>query len=73
MDFVTLMGAEDVREAGSAMRSSAEVIRQAAGSMEDSLHRHRLFLDDWLFRLEELMKINKLIESTEEKENENNY
>lgn len=42
--------------AGSAMRAAAEVMQRAAASIEDSLDRHRMFLDDWLFRLEEIME-----------------
>ncbi len=55
-EFITLLGAEDVRSAGSSMREAASEMQRAAASIEDSLQRHRLFLDDWLFRLEEVFK-----------------
>ena len=55
-DFITLLGAEDVRSAGSSIRTAAEEMRRAAGSIEDSLERHRIFLDDWLFRLESIIE-----------------
>ena len=53
-EYITLLGAEDVRAAGSSMKSAAETIRQAAGSLEDSLFRHRQFMDEWMCRLETL-------------------
>ena len=52
-EYMTLLGAEDVQKAGSAMRSAAESMQSAAGSFEDSLFHHRQFMDDWLIRLEE--------------------
>jgi len=55
-DFIHLMGAEDVSRAGSAMRQAAEEMRSTASMIEDSLQRHRIFLDEWLFRFEEAMK-----------------
>ncbi len=55
-DYITLLGAEDVRSAGSSMRSAASDMVRAASSIEDSLHRQRLFLDDFLMRLEHLLK-----------------
>lgn len=56
MEFIALVGVEDVRAAGSSMRAAAGEMQSAAASIEDSLNRHRLFLDDWLFRLEEILK-----------------
>ena len=55
-EYITLLGAGDVRSAGSTIREAATVMRGAAASIDDSLSRHRTFLDDWLFRLEEIMK-----------------
>ena len=51
-EYITLMGAEDVRSAGVAMGRAASVMQSAASSMEDSLQRHRIFLDEWIMRLE---------------------
>ncbi len=53
VEYITLLGAEDVQRAGASMRNAAESMQSAAGSLEDSLLRHRLFMDDWLMRLEE--------------------
>ena len=55
-EFIHLIGAEDVRSAGSAMRVAAEEMSHAAASIDESLRVHRLFLDDWLFRLEHIIK-----------------
>lgn len=55
-DFITLLGAEDVRSAGSSMRTAAGEMQRAAASIEDSLARHRMFLDDWLLRLESIIE-----------------
>ncbi len=63
-DYVTLMGAEDVRIAGSRISSAAADMRTAAGSIDHSLHTHRIFLDDWLIRLEHLLR--KLIETQDQ-------
>ena len=49
---VVLLGAEQVSSAASSMRDAARSVQQAAGTMEDSLHRHRLWMDDWLYRFE---------------------
>ena len=56
MEFITLVGAEDVRSAGYNMRSAAEDMNRAASSIVESLDRQRLFLDDWLMRLEYILK-----------------
>jgi len=53
-EFIHLVGAEDVQRAASSIRSSAEMMQSAASSMDDSLFRHRQFMDDWLFRLQGL-------------------
>jgi len=52
MDYMTLMGSEDVRAAGNAMRQAGHDMQGAASQIEDSLRRHRDFLDDWLSRFE---------------------
>lgn len=56
MDYITLLGAEDVRTAGSQISSAAADMRQAANQIDDTFHRMRIFLDEWLIRLEELLK-----------------
>lgn len=51
-DYVTLMGAEEVRSAANTMLSAASEMRAAASSIDSSLEQHRRFLDDWLQRFE---------------------
>ena len=52
-EYITLLGAEGVQKAASSIRSAAEEMQSAVGFLEDSLFRHRQFMDDWLIRLEE--------------------
>lgn len=47
-EYMTLMGAEDVRAAGNRMSSAAEEMRRAAGQIDEALRRHEMFLSDWL-------------------------
>lgn len=54
-DYVTLMGAEDVARAGSAMRQAADDMNRAALSFDESLRRHQEFMDDWLFRFNDAL------------------
>ena len=55
-DYITLLGAEDVRRAASVISQAASTMQSAASQIEDSLLRHRMFLDDWLVRFEEALK-----------------
>lgn len=54
--YITLLGAEQVQSAASTMRSAAEEMSRAASSIDYSLQQHRQFMDDWLARLEEVMR-----------------
>jgi hypothetical protein len=56
MEFITLLGAEDVQRAGHTMSSAAQDMKMAASSLDDTLHRQRLFLDDWLMRFENIIE-----------------
>lgn len=51
-DYVTLVGAEDVRAAGNRIASAASEMNGAAGSIEGALRQHQMFLDGWLMRFE---------------------
>lgn len=55
-DFVTLLGAEDVRRAGHEMASSAETIRQSVAHLCEELHRSCLRMEEALDRMEALQK-----------------
>lgn len=54
-EYVHLVGAEDVRSAGSTMRSAAHEMQSAASSIAYSLECHQRFLDDWLIRLDGML------------------
>jgi hypothetical protein len=47
-----LIGADDVRSAGIAMRHAAEEMKSAANTIDVALDQHRNFLNDWLQRFE---------------------
>lgn len=51
-DHVTLLGAEQVQNAGYAMKSAAEQMIRAAGYQQEALQQHQRFMDDWLSRFE---------------------
>ena len=51
-DYITLLGADDVKSAGLRMTAAANEMQRAAAAFEDTLFRHRQFMDDWLARLE---------------------
>jgi Sec-independent protein translocase protein TatA len=42
------MGTEDVRSAGSQMRSAAEDMKRAASQIESAFETHERFLTNWL-------------------------
>ena len=50
-EYIHLIGVEQIQSAANSISSSAEEMKRAAESMEDSFRRHQLFLDDWLLRL----------------------
>jgi hypothetical protein len=55
MEFVHLIGSEQVQNAAQSIRQAAESMSQAAGSIDESLRRHQMFMDDWLCRLEQVL------------------
>jgi len=56
---VFLIGSEDVQRAGYAMQGAAATIQSAANTISDALFQHRQFMDDWLARLECVLKEHK--------------
>ena len=62
MDCVTLLGAEEVANAGRNMKEAAEKMSMAASSIDESLRLHRQYMDTWIIRLEDAFTIlgNKL-------------
>lgn len=57
---ITLLGAEAVENAGRAMRNASEEMGHAASNLEDSLQRHRMFMDDWLQRLAHVLETGRV-------------
>lgn len=47
-NYVTLIGAEDVRRAASQMQQAAEQMAQAANQISYALEAHQRFLEQWL-------------------------
>ncbi len=54
-EYITLLGAEDVRSAGHSMSSAATEMKRAAGEISYALEQHHRFLDDWLMRFQDAM------------------
>ncbi len=57
-DYVTLMGAEQVQRAGSAMQSAAQDMIRAADRFQGALEQNQRFMDDWLLRLRDLLEVH---------------
>ena len=55
MEYVQLIGAEDVRSAASTMKQAAEEMRQPASALSDALHIHGRIVEDATLRSEEWM------------------
>lgn len=55
-ESIYLMGSEDVRSAGSAMREAATEMSRAAMNIQGALEQQQRFLDDWLLRLSDLLE-----------------
>lgn len=51
-DYVTLLGAEDIRQASRNITSAAQNMNRAAENIDAALQNHEWFLDDWLLRFE---------------------
>lgn len=62
-ESIYLQGSEDVRSAGNTMREAAGAMKEAASSIDWSLQQHRNFMDDWLQRLEFILKESQSKES----------
>ena len=61
-EYVTLLGAEDVRRAGSEIKSAAEQISQAVSWLVEALGQQRRFQDEWLQRFEEALDAERKAE-----------
>jgi len=55
-DYVTLMGAERVSNAGHEMSSAADFMQRAASSMDATMEMHIRRMNEWLDRFENLVE-----------------
>ena len=55
-EYMTLLGSEAVSRAAGEMTRAAQEMQTAASWTEESLFRHRQFLDDWLLRFEQALE-----------------
>jgi methyl-accepting chemotaxis protein len=61
VDYITLLGAEQVQSAANTMRSAADTVAGAASEMSSAVDRQQRFMDDWLQRFEAVVeKMEKL-------------
>jgi hypothetical protein len=51
-EYIYLQGSESVQSAGNSISRAASEMSQTAGSIDSSLYNFKLFLDDWLCRLQ---------------------
>lgn len=56
MDSIYLSGSEEVSRAGRLISSAADNMRSAAINIDGSVDRMQRILDDFLFRLEHILK-----------------
>lgn len=54
--YMTLLGSEQVQSAANSMRNAAEEMNRAANTIDTALQQHRIFMDEWLSRLESVLK-----------------
>jgi len=55
-EYITLIGAEDIRSAANTMANAAIEMQKAMGNLAFSLARHQCFMDDWLRRFETVLE-----------------
>lgn len=56
VEYMHLIGAEDVRAASNNMRQAADDMQRAAGSISDTLEAQRRYMDEWIGRFESAVK-----------------
>lgn len=55
MEFIHLTGSEEVSRAGNVIRGAAGDMQTAANTIQTALDDHSRFMDDWLYRLQEML------------------
>lgn len=56
MEFIHLIGAEDIPRAAGTMREAAQTMSNVSQNMQIVLEAHQRFLDDWLRRFEQALE-----------------
>ena len=54
-NYITLLGAEQVQNAAYSIKEAANTMTRAADCIDGALQRNRIFLDEWLQRLEAIL------------------
>ena len=57
-DYMTLMGAEQVQNAGHTIQCSANDFRRSVESLGCYMQRHQEFMQEWLDRLEAVIEFH---------------
>jgi len=55
-EYITLLGAEQVSNAASTMKSAAHDMAQVVSNFESVLFQQRQWMEDWLIRFEQVVK-----------------
>ena len=59
MEYVHLVGTEDVQRAAVNMQDAARTMSNVSSNMQLILEAHQRFLDDWLLRYEQAMEADQ--------------
>lgn len=57
METMILVGTEHVQSAAQMMREAAHTMGNVSGNFQVVLEAHQRFLDDWLLRFEQALKL----------------
>lgn len=68
--YVHLIGAEDIRRAGSNINSAADNMQRAASNFDQSIFSLRQYMDDWLNRFEYILNEHQKNDITNKSGNE---
>lgn len=64
MEYITLLGAEQVQTAANTMRSAASRMSEVFANYEGTARQHQIFMDDWLLRFEKAIeKLEQVIKA----------
>lgn len=55
-DYITLLGAEDVKNASHRMMEAADGMKRSADHIESTLQNHARFMEEWLSQFEKVLE-----------------